>query len=145
MKQIMASKMGEPLEGSIASRRSEAPPSQAKLLEAQAKILALGKKLLDVKKGQPGGETQESQEIEMRREAERRRLGQGSLLASLTQDVEPKEEPPDVKPRRTTLKPKPKQLLKPNEEPPDVKPRKTILKPKPKQLGLPPKAMPRPK
>ena len=81
----------------------------------------------------------------MRREAERRRLGQGSLLASLTQDVEPKEEPPDVKPRRTTLKPKPKQLLKPNEEPPDVKPRRTILKPKPKQLGLPPKAMPRPK
>ena len=60
MKQIMASKMGEPLEGSIASRRSEAPPSQAKLLEAQAKILALGKKLLDVKKEQPGGETQES-------------------------------------------------------------------------------------
>ena len=85
MKQIMASKMGEPLEGSIASRRSEAPPSQAKLLEAQAKILALGKKLLDVKKEQPGGETQEPQEIEMRREAERRRLGQGSLHASLTQ------------------------------------------------------------
>ena len=32
-----------------------------------------------------GGETQESQEIEMGREAQRRRLGQGSLHASLTQ------------------------------------------------------------